>query len=141
MDISAVIDGILERKEAEGLTMQQVADRSNVPKSTVTRILRKETPNPSMKNLADIAAAVGYVLDPVTPSTMKDSTKDAYITYLQEAILAEKESCRQQIAEQKSMRNQFLAERNRTILVLAIALLAESVSMMVMLIMLFIQHG
>ena len=141
MDISAVIDGILECKEQEGLTTQQIADRSNVPKSTVTRILRKETPNPSMKNLADIAAAVGYVLDPVTPSTMKDSTKDAYITYLQEAILAEKESCRQQIAEQKSMRNQFLAERNRTILVLAIALLAESVSMMVMLIMLFIQHG
>lgn len=133
MDISALVDGILECKEAEGLTMQQIADRSNVPKSTVTRVLRKETPNPSIKTLADIAAAVGYDLEPVKPSTMKDSTKDAYLTYLQEAIVAEKESCRRQIAEQKAMRNQMLAERNRTILFLAVALMLESAAVLVLL--------
>ena len=129
MDISAVIDGINECREAEGITYQQLADRANQPKSTVTRILRKETPNPSMKTLADIAAAVGYVLDPVKPSSLKDSTKEAYITYLQEAVLAEKEACRQQLAEQKAMRNQMIAERNRTILLLSVALVANSLSM------------
>ena len=82
-----------------------------------------------MKTLADIAAAVGYVLDPVKPSSLKDSTKEAYITYLQEAVLAEKESCRQQLAEQKAMRNQMIAERNRTILLLSAALVVNSISM------------
>ena len=123
MDISAIIDGILECKEETGMTMQQIADRANQPKSTVTRILRKETPNPSMKTLADIAIAVGYEIDPVRPAVLKDHTKDAYITYLQEALEAEKKVCKAQIAEQKALRHQVVAEKNRTILCLCISLI------------------
>lgn len=123
MDVSAVIDGILECKEESGMTFQQIADRSNVPKSTVTRVLRKETPNPSMKTLADIAVAVGYEIDPVRPAVLKDSTKDAYIAYLQEALEAEKKACRSQIAEQKALRHQVVAEKNRTIFYLSISLI------------------
>ena len=36
MDIPAIIDGILECKEESGMTFQMIADRSNVPKSTVS---------------------------------------------------------------------------------------------------------
>lgn len=123
MDVSAIIDGILECKEETGMTFQQIADRSNVPKSTVTRILRRETPNPSMKTLADIAVAVGYEIDPVRPAVLKDATKDAYITYLQEALEAEKKACKAQIAEQKALRHQVVAEKNRTIFFLSVALI------------------
>lgn len=123
MDINAVIDGILECKGSMGLTNQQIADRSGVPKSTVTRILQKATPNPSMQTLADIAVAVGYEMEPVRPAVLQDSTKDAYITYLQEALEAEKKSCKAQIAEQKALRNQIAAEKNRAIRYLAIALI------------------
>lgn len=123
MDISAIIDGILECKEECGMTMQQIADRANQPKSTVTRILRKETPNPSMKTLADIAVAVGYEIDPVKPAILKDSTKDAYIVYLQEALNAEKAAGKAALAEQKALRHQVVAEKNRTITYLSIALI------------------
>ena len=123
MDVSAIIDGILQCKEETGMTMQQIADRANVPKSTVTRILRKETPNPSMKNLADIAVAVGYEIDPVHPAVLKDSTKDAYITYLQQALEAERKNAQALVAEQKALRHQVVAEKNRTIQALSLALI------------------
>ena len=123
MDVSAIIDGILECKEENGMTMQQIADRANQPKSTVTRILRKETPNPSMRALADIAVAVGYEIDPVQPAVLKDHTKEAYIAYLQEALLAEKAACKAAVAEQKALRHQVVAEKNRTIRDLSIALI------------------
>lgn len=123
MDVNAIIDGILECKEETGMTMQQIADRANQPKSTVTRILRKETPNPSIKTLADIAIAVGYETDPIKPAILKDNTKDAYITYLQEALLAEKAACKAAVAEQKALRHQVVAEKNRTIAYLSIALI------------------
>jgi transcriptional regulator with XRE-family HTH domain len=135
MDVNAVIDGILECKEETGMTFQQIADRSNVPKSTVTRVLRKETPNPSMKTLADIAIAVGYEIDPVRPAVLKDSTKDAYIMYLQEALEAEKKVCKAQIAEQKALRHQVVAEKNRTIFYLAISLIMTLVFLIGWLIM------
>lgn len=123
MDISAIIDGILECKEETGMTFQQIADRSDVPKSTVTRILRKETPNPSMKTLADIAVAVGYELDPIRPAVLKDSSKDAYIAFLQESLVFERANAKAQIAEQKALRHQVVAEKNRAISYLAIALI------------------
>ena len=123
MDVNAIIDGILECKESTGMTVQQIVDRSSVPKSTVTRILRKETPNPSMKTLADIAVAVGYEMDPVKPAVLQDYSKDAYIAYLQEALKAEKQNCANQVAEQKALRHQIVAEKNRTIKYLAISLI------------------
>ena len=135
MDINAIIDGILDCKEETGMTNQQISDRSNVPKSTVTRILRKETPNPSMKTLADIAAAVGYEIEPIRPAVLRDSSKDSYITYLQEALEVERKSSKAQIAEQKAIRNQMVAEKNRTITYLAVCLILVSMFLVGWLIM------
>ena len=127
MEISAIIDGILECKESTGMTFQQIADRADQPKSTVTRILRKETPNPSMKALMDIAVAVGYEIDPIQPAVLKDSTKDAYIAYLQQALEVERLSRKADVAEQKALRHQVVAEKNRTIFLLSIALILSLV--------------
>lgn len=64
MDVSAVIDGIIDKKAEAGMTNQQIADASRVPRTTINRILSKQTPNPSMQTVMDIAHAVGYVIEP-----------------------------------------------------------------------------
>lgn len=60
MTVDQIINGIIERKDILHATNQQIADASNVPKTTVDRILRKETLNPSLQSVVDIATAVGY---------------------------------------------------------------------------------
>lgn len=60
MTVTDIIDGIIEKKNVNGMTNQQLADASGVPKTTVDRVLRRETPNPSMQTVLDLAAAVGY---------------------------------------------------------------------------------
>ena len=122
MDVMAIIDGILERKEEVGMTYQQIADASGVPRTTVTRILQKQTPNPSVKNIADIAVAVGYEIDPVTPAVLRDHTKDAYITYLQSALEAERKQYERQLTTLEFRCNRSLAEKTRTIHNLTFAL-------------------
>lgn len=64
MTVSEIIDGILERKSELNATVQQIADASGVPKSTVDNILRKATANPTIQNVLDIANAVGYEFSP-----------------------------------------------------------------------------
>ena len=123
MDINAVIDGIQERRVEAGLTYQQVADASGVPKSTVNRILLKQTPNPSIKTLADLAAAVGYDLDPAKPAVMKDHTKDSYIIFLQESLAVKDRQHEKEKTQMEARHNRAIAEKNRTIKYLAIALI------------------
>ena len=60
MTASDIIDGIIARKNTIGMTNQQLSDASGVPKTTIDRILRKETASPSMQTILDLAAAVGY---------------------------------------------------------------------------------
>lgn len=115
MNVDAIITGILERKEHVGMTNQQIADASGVPRTTVNRILAKQTQNPSIKTVADIAMAVGYDIDPVQPSVLQDYTKDSYITYLQEAVEAEKKISEKRITEQRAHYTMLLAEKNRWI--------------------------
>lgn len=62
MTADGIIDSIIERKTKLSITNQQLADASGVPKTTVDRILRKETPNPSMQTVLDMAYAVGLRL-------------------------------------------------------------------------------
>lgn len=50
-------------KAQSGLTNEQIADLSGVPKNTVTRIFGGETVNPSFQNVADIVKALHGSLD------------------------------------------------------------------------------
>lgn len=59
MDVETIIDQINQVRMETNITYQQIADASGVPRSTVSRILHGETPNPTSKNLHDIARAVG----------------------------------------------------------------------------------
>lgn len=59
--VKDIISGIIAKRDARGLTAQQIADLSGVSKSTVDRLLRNEEGTGiSAQNLFDIANAVGY---------------------------------------------------------------------------------
>ncbi len=52
-----------QMKEESKMTVQQIADLSMVPKSTINRILSGETENPTFDSVAGIVKAVGGSLD------------------------------------------------------------------------------
>lgn len=113
MEVSAIIDGINSHKSALGMTNQQLADASGVPKSTVDRVLRKDTENPTMKVILDMAGAVGY--DFIAPAAAQKSEvghDDPYIRH----IISMYEN---QLADLKREHNRVLAEKNRWIQYLA----------------------
>lgn len=60
MTVDELLQNILKRKEVLKITNQMIAEASGVPKTTVDRILRGDTANPSMQTVLDIAYVVGY---------------------------------------------------------------------------------
>ncbi len=107
MNVSDIIDGIIKKKEELEMTNQALADASGVPKSTVDRILRKEAASPSIQNVLDIAAAVGYRFggDIQKPDFPVDEKFTNYIMQLNE----------DRILRMRAHYNQLLAEKNRWI--------------------------
>lgn len=110
-----------------GRSYQWVCDNTGVSKSAVSRLMSGMTDNPTLQNLADIAAAFGY---DVALVSVDDSRfiGDAEATHYLETI-AEKD---RQIANFESAIagfNQKLEKKNRTIYVLSIALAVVIVSL------------
>lgn len=60
MQTEEILNSIFEKQKLLGLSNQQLADASGVPKPTIDRIKRKDTTNPSVQVVLDLAAAVGY---------------------------------------------------------------------------------
>lgn len=103
-----IIDGIAAAMKEKGLNARQLADASNVPKSTVDRILRHATPNPTLQNILDMAGAVGYQIgDPIPekPQHLDTEQQMKYIT----------KTHADQIARLRAHYTMLLAEKNRWI--------------------------
>lgn len=114
LEVLSIIDGINARKNALQMTNQQIADASGVPKSTVDRILRKDTENPTMKVILDIAGAVGYEFGaPASVQVPDNENNNPYIRH----IISMYET---QLAAQERQYNLVTAEKNRWIKILAI---------------------
>lgn len=113
LEVFAIIDGINARKTALGMTNQQIADASQVPKSTVDRVLRKDTENPTMKVILDIAAAVGYDFSKPMSPVPDDTANGTYIRH----IISMYES---QLSGQERQYNLVTTEKNRWIKLLAL---------------------
>lgn len=64
-----VSDKLRELKERRGMTNHEIAVASNIPESTVTRILTGQTENPTFSNVADIVTALGGSVDEVIGNT------------------------------------------------------------------------
>lgn len=119
MTVSDIIDGIITRKNTIGMTNQQLADASGVPKTTIDRVLRKETANPSMQTVLDLAAAVGYSFSnhpdqpPATPAEL--GIKDPMIQYLINVYENQCLSYEERIKRNTAHFNMLLHEKNRWI--------------------------
>lgn len=114
MEVFAIIDGINARKTALGMTNQQISDASGVPKSTVDRVLRKDTENPTITVILPIADAVGYDFSSRNTEQLPDRDGDSqYIRH----IISMYES---QIAAQERQYNLVTAEKNRWIQLLSL---------------------
>lgn len=60
-----LVTKLTKLKEKCGFTYQQIADKSGVPLSSVSRIFTGETNNPSYRHVADIVMALGGSLDAI----------------------------------------------------------------------------
>lgn len=113
MRTSEIITGIARCKEAAGLTNQQLADASGVPKATVDRILSGRTENPTIQTILDLANAVGYEFSalPETPavSIPAESGSAALVALYEKRI----EGYERLIARDERNHNRLLAEKNR----------------------------
>lgn len=59
------LNKLQELRERSGMTYQQIADASNVPVSTVSRIFSGQTDNPTMQTVAAMVQVMGGSLDEV----------------------------------------------------------------------------
>lgn len=112
-----IIDGMIAKAREQGFTNQRWSDASNVPKSTVDRIVRKETTNPSIQTILDMAGAVGYSFSnhpeqlPAVPSEI--GIKDPMIQHLINVYENRGRSYEERIKRNTAHFNMLLTEKNR----------------------------
>lgn len=117
MTVSDIVDGIITKKNTIGMTNQQLADASGVPKTTIDRILRKETANPSMQTVLDLAASVGYSFSnhpeqlPATPQEI--GIKDPLVQHLINVYENRGIAYEERIKRNTAHFNMLLSEKNR----------------------------
>lgn len=59
------LDNLKELKKAKGMTSKSIAEKTNLPERTVSRIFTGDTPNPYVDTLYRIVAVLGGSLDDV----------------------------------------------------------------------------
>lgn len=60
-----IYKGLRELKEKSGMSVQQIAAKSGVPASTISRILSGQTDSPGISTIVDLVRAMGGSLDAV----------------------------------------------------------------------------
>lgn len=119
MTVSDIVDGIIEKKNAIGMTNQQLSDASGIPKATVDRVLRRDTQNPGLQTVLDLSAAVGYSFSnhPEQPSPIPDESKirDPMTLHMINYYERQGQAYEERIKRVTSHFNMLLAEKNRWI--------------------------
>ena len=67
----AIIDRLKALKVKSGMTSQQIAEKSGLPESTVTRIFSGKTPNPTIASVIPMAKTMGGTSADIFDDTMK----------------------------------------------------------------------
>ncbi len=67
----AIVDRLKELKVKTGMTAQQIAAKSELPESTITRILSGKTANPTIATVIAIWKAMGGVATDLFDDTVK----------------------------------------------------------------------
>ena len=97
-------------KEAKNLTNMEIANLSNIPLATITRVFNGQTPNPTFETISRIAIGMGVSLDelcglkqpdaPPIPSPI-ENTLNSYSELLQEKDIRIKELKEEKERERK----------------------------------------
>ena len=118
MTTPEILQGIFDKQAEIKMTNQQLSDASNVPKPTIERIKRGDTPNPTIQTVLDLAAAVGYsfsnhpeTVAPVPDDKIKDPMTIHMISIYEKRGMAYEERIKRITAHF----NMLLAEKNRWI--------------------------
>lgn len=67
----AIIDRLKALKAKSGMTSQQIAEKSKIPESTITRIFSGKTANPTITTVIAIAKAMGGTSADIFDDTVK----------------------------------------------------------------------
>lgn len=119
MTTPEILDGIFRKQHEIGMSNQQFSDASGVPKATIERIKRGDTPNPTMQTILDLSAAVGYTFsnhpDQTTPFSDVSAIKDPMIQHTINYYERQMVSYEERIKRVTSHFNMLLSEKNRWI--------------------------
>ena len=63
------LDNLKELKKTKGMSVKQIADKTNLPERTVTRIFSGDTDNPYVDTLHRIVTVLGGSLDDILADT------------------------------------------------------------------------
>ncbi|MBR1949034.1 MAG: helix-turn-helix transcriptional regulator [Alphaproteobacteria bacterium] len=100
-----IISQLNELKNKSNLTLKHIAERSDIPYSTVQKIFNGETQNPNVDYVFRIVTAMGYTMNDLysTPNTTnKEEASIAIIREMYENRIAElKEQHKEHIADLK----------------------------------------
>jgi transcriptional regulator with XRE-family HTH domain len=85
------LDNIKELKKQTGMSVKQIADKTNLPERTVTRIFSGDTDNPYVDTLHRIVTVLGGSLDDILADTKVVVATESFVEVKENANAIEAE--------------------------------------------------
>ncbi len=85
------LDNIKELKKKTGMSVKQIADKTNLPERTVTRIFSGDTENPYVDTLHRIVSVLGGSLDDILADTKVVVGTESLATLQENVVVVEAE--------------------------------------------------
>jgi transcriptional regulator with XRE-family HTH domain len=95
------LDNLKELKKTKGMTTKQIAEKTNLPERTVTRIFSGDTDNPYIDTLHRIVTVLGGSLDDILADTKVVVATESLVEVKENVTVVEAE--RDSIAEENAM--------------------------------------
>ena len=77
------LDNLNRLKKTSGLTLEQIAAASGVPKGTLNKLFSGQTKDPQLSTISAVVHSLGYTLDDIS-----DDTSNGNLTPQQSALLS-----------------------------------------------------
>ena len=106
-------------KDKSGMSAKEIADKSGIPESTVTRILSGKTPNPTIISVMDIIKAMGGKASDVFDDNAQVNTQPK----VPQTVVADMEKKNTEVIE---LYERIIKSKDRTIKLLTYVLLGLS---------------
>ena len=85
------LDNLKEIKKAKGMSVKQIAEQTNLPERTVSRIFSGDTPNPYIDTIHRIATVLDCSLDDILADTKVVVATESLVEVKETAEVAEAE--------------------------------------------------